>query len=218
LGVSATNGLDILKQKVLDVSKLAYREGLFAGTSGNLSALDRESGRVVITPTSIRYDVMTLEDMVVLSLDGSVVDGHRKPSSEWRMHLEIYRSRKDVGAVVHTHSPFATSFAVARKPVPLVLIEMIPFIGGDIPVAEFALPGSAELGLEALKVLEKRNACLLMNHGVLAIGTTIEQAHLRAVYTEDAAKICHFAMSLGDIHLVPEGAAKAMRQRLGIPE
>lgn len=212
------SNLVVLKQKVLDTAKLAYSEGLFAGTSGNLSALDRESGRVVITPTSLRYDAMTLEDLVVLDLDGAVTEGNRRPSSEWKMHLEIYRNREDVGAVVHTHSPYATAFAVARKPVPLVLIEMIPFIGGDIPVASFALPGSAELGLEALKVLGKRNACLLSNHGVLAVGATIEQAHIRAVYTEDASKIYHFALSAGDIHLVPEDAARAMRQRLGIPE
>jgi len=212
------SNLMVLKQKVLDTSKLAYSEGLFAGTSGNLSALDRESGRVVITPTSLRYDTMTLEDLVVLDLDGTVTEGNRRPSSEWKMHLEIYRHREDVCAVVHTHSPYATAFAVARKPVPLVLIEMIPFIGGDIPVADFALPGSAELGLEALKVLGKRNACLLSNHGVLAVGATIEQAHIRAVYTEDASKIYHFALGAGDIHLVPEDAARAMRQRLGIPE
>lgn len=212
------SNLMVLKQKVLDTSKLAYSEGLFAGTSGNLSALDRESGRVVITPTSLRYDTMTLEDLVVLDLDGTVTEGNRQPSSEWKMHLEIYRHREDVCAVVHTHSPYATAFAVARKPVPLVLIEMIPFIGGDIPVADFALPGSAELGLEALKVLGKRNACLLSNHGVLAVGATIEQAHIRAVYTEDASKIYHFALGAGDIHLVPEDAARAMRQRLGIPE
>jgi ribulose-5-phosphate 4-epimerase/fuculose-1-phosphate aldolase len=205
-----------LKQKVLDTSKLAYSEQLFAGTSGNLSALDTETGYVAITPTSLRYDTMTLDDIVVITLDGTVIEGRHKPSSEWRMHNEIYKQRSDMKAVVHTHSPYATAFAVTHEPVPLILIEMIPFIGGDIPVAEFAAPGSTELGLTSLVALASRNACLLANHGVLAVGASLEQAHIRAVYTEDAAKIYHFAKTVGKVHLVPEEAAQKMRDKLGI--
>lgn len=210
--------IEDLKREVLDAAKLAYKEALFAGTSGNLSAVDNETGLVVITPTSLPYDTMTVEDLVVLDLGGAVAEGTRKPSSEWRMHLEIYRHREDVSAVFHTHSPYATAFAVTGKRVPLVLIEMIPFIGGDIPVADFAMPGSVELGLEALRVIKNRSACLLKNHGVLAVGNSVGQAHLRAVYVEDAAKIYHLALSAGEPQMVPEAAVLAMKTRLRMKE
>ena len=203
-----------LKEEVLEHSKKAYQEALFAGTSGNLSALDPETGRVVITPTSYPYDIMQIEDLVVIELDGTVVEGRHRPSSEWRMHCEIYKHRRDVRAVVHTHSPYATAFAVAGKRIPLILIEMVPFIGGDIPVAEFRLPGSQELGLEAVRALIDRNACLLANHGVVAIGNSLDQAHIRAVYAEDAARIYHHAIGIGDVRLVPEESVEQMTRRL----
>ena len=208
-------GIPILKEKVLEHAKKAYQEALFAGTSGNLSAVDPETGRVAITPTSYPYDIMQADDIVVIELDGTVVEGKHRPSSEWRMHCEIYKRRSDVRAVVHTHSPYATAFAVAGKRIPLILIEMVPFIGGDIPVADFRLPGSQELGVEAVKALSGRNACLLANHGVVAIGNSLEQAHIRAVYAEDAARIYHHALGIGDVKLVPDEAVEQMKRRLG---
>lgn len=203
-----------LKQKLLAVAKESFAGGLFAGTSGNLSALDTGTGTVIITPSSVRYEEMTIGDLVVLRPDGTVVEGKHKPSSEWRMHCMVYRNRDDVFSVFHTHSPYATAFAVIRKKIPLILIEMIPFLGGDIPVAEPALPGSDDMGISALEVLNDRNACLLSNHGVLTIGRTVEQARIRAEYTEDAAKIYHYALAAGDVNLVPEAMAEEMRQRL----
>lgn len=200
-----------LKEEVLRTAKAGYREGLFAGTSGNLSARDPGSGLIVITPTSLAYDSMTVADLVVMDADGCVVDGTQKPSSEWSMHARVYKGREDVHAVLHTHSPYATSFAVLRKLVPPVLTEMIPFLGGDIPVAEFALPGSEELGVRALKALEGRGACLLANHGVVAIGASLEEAYLRAVYVEDAARIYHHALTVGDPCLVPEESVRKMK-------
>jgi L-ribulose-5-phosphate 4-epimerase len=108
-----------LKEDVLRGAKAGYDSGLFAGTSGNLSARDPSSGLIVITPTSLPYDSMTSGDLVVIEEDGRVVEGHRKPSSEWNMHVQVYKGRKDVLSVFHTHSPYATAFAVIRKPVPL---------------------------------------------------------------------------------------------------
>ncbi|HHY75500.1 MAG TPA: class II aldolase/adducin family protein [Firmicutes bacterium] len=197
-----------LKEEVLETAKAGYREGLFKGTSGNLSARDRGSGLVVITPTSLPYDTMTLEDLVVMDREGRVVEGFRKPSSEWKMHARIYKEKEDVFSVFHTHSPYATAFAVLRQPVPPVLTEMIPFIGGDIPVAEFALPGTEELGLRVAEALRERGACLLANHGVVAVGSSVREAYLRAVYVEDASRIYHHALSVGTPCLVPEEAIR----------
>jgi L-ribulose-5-phosphate 4-epimerase len=203
--------LEFLKKQVLETSIYSYKQGLFAGTSGNLSAFDKESNLVVITPTSIRYDEMTIEDIVIIDLEGNIIEGKRKPSSEWQLHCEIYKAKDNVYSVFHTHSPYATAFAVNRKPIPLILIEMIPFLGGEVPVAEIALPGTKELGLNALKVLDDRNACLLANHGVLAVGQSVDQAHIRAEYVEDAAKIYHYALNAGEIHLIPKYIENKMR-------
>lgn len=182
-----------MKQQVYNWTKQSYSEKLFAGTSGNLSMYDRESKIMVITPTSIPYETIQVEDMVAMKTDGTIIDGHYKPSSEWRMHAIVYDSKEEVNAIVHTHSPYATSFAVINKPIPCILIEMVPFIGGDVPLAKFAMPGTDGVGIEAVKALEERNGCLMANHGVLAVGKDLAQAHIRAVYIEDAAKICTLA-------------------------
>ena len=201
------------KKILLKMAHRSYEEALFAGTSGNLSVYDREKETMIITPSSIPYETMEEEDLVLMRLTGEIIEGKHKPCSEWRMHAAVYKERKDVGAVVHTHSPYATSFAVNRESIPVILIEMIPFLGGDVMVADFALPGTEDVGLEALKVLKGRNACLMSNHGVLAVGETLEQAHIRAIYVEDAAKIYSLARSNGDVKEVPEEFVEIMKNR-----
>lgn len=208
-----------LKEKVLENTLMAYDEGLFAGTSGNLSACDEAKEFLAITPSSFRYEKMTLDDIMVIRMsDGSIVEGRHRPSSEWRMHTAIMNGRPDIFGVVHTHSPYATSFAVTCMPIPLILIEMLAYIGGDIPVSDFAMPGTVALGERVVESLAKRNACLMRNHGAVAVGSTIEQAHLRAIYVEDAAKIYSLALGAGKIQTIPEEAVKAIKARLGLPE
>lgn len=201
--------IEMMKQEVCDFAKQSYSEKLFAGTSGNLSLFDGET--MVITPTSVAYETITANDMVAMKLDGTVLDGERLPSSEWRMHAAIYEAKPAVGAIIHTHSPYATAFAVNNKSIPTILIEMVPFLGGDIPLAKFAVPGTKDVGLEAVKVLVERTGCLLANHGVLTVGDTLTRAHIRAIYVEDAAKICSIAMGHGDIVTISEENISAMR-------
>lgn len=210
--------IEEMKQAVLDKAKQSFEERLFAGTSGNLSMRDPESGLMVITPGSVSYHTMKLEDIMVVTLDGEIREGTRKPSSEWRMHAEIYKHRPDVNGVVHTHSPYATGFAVAHENVPVILIEMMFFLLGDVPVAAYSTPGTPELGANALAVLDRRGACLMENHGVLAIGANLDQAHIRAVYTEDAAKICTIARMNGTVHTMPIEEQNKMRRKMGISE
>lgn len=208
-----------MKERVLENTLMAYDEGLFAGTSGNLSLCDEAKEILAITPSSFRYEKMTLDDIMVIRMaDGSIVEGRHKPSSEWKMHTAIMKGRQDIFGVVHTHSPYATSFAVTCMPIPLILIEMLAYIGGDIPVSDFALPGSVELGVKVIESLARRNACLMRNHGAVAVGGTVEQAHLRAIYVEDAAKIYSLALGAGPIKLIPDEAMKAMKARLGLPD
>ena len=186
-------------EDVLRISQKAFQEKLFAGTSGNLSICLREEKMIAITPTSVRYETMCWEDVVLIDFDGNIIDGHFNPSSEWRMHAEIYKQMPEVNAIVHTHSPYATAFAVVRQPIPQILIEMIPFLGGDVPLAVYAKPGTAELGTNVVQALgHDRYGCLMANHGVVTVGDTIDRAYLRAEYVEDAAKIYCYAKGLGD--------------------
>jgi L-ribulose-5-phosphate 4-epimerase len=208
-----------MKANVLENALLAYEEGLFAGTSGNLSLLDEAGKILAITPSSYSYKKMKIDDIVVIdAATGQTIEGRHKPSSEWRMHVAILKSRPELRGVVHTHSPYATSFAVLCKPIPLILIEMLGYIGGDIPLSDFELPGTEALGVTIAHTLARRNACLMRNHGAVAVGTTLDQAHLRAVYVEDAARIYSLALSLGEAQLIPGDAILAMKKKFGLPD
>ena len=128
------------KQELLETAKKLYKEKLVAGTSGNISVYNKKTKEMLITPTGTDYEMMVLDDLVVMKLDGTIMEGHNKPSSEWKMHAKVYVEREDVGGVVHTHSPYATGFAVCNEGIPVILIEMIPFLGGDVQVAKFDMP------------------------------------------------------------------------------
>ena len=191
------NTLQELKQEIVDRSLQAFHEGLFSGTSGNMSCYLRNEGKMLITPTSVRYDVMKAEDIVAMKLDGTILEGHLQPSSEWRMHAAVYAAKDEVNAIFHTHSPYATAFAVNHQTIPAVLIEAHVFLGGDIRCAQYATPGTKEVGLNAIPALEGRKGCTLANHGVLAVGEDLPHAYRNAEYIEDVAKICSIAKSLG---------------------
>lgn len=189
--------IDNIKEEIAKFAKKAYEEKLIAGTSGNMSVYLPSEDRMVITPSGYDYSIMKAEDMVVMDLDGKLLEGKLKPSSEWRMHAQIYKQIPRVRSIVHTHSPYATSFAVLNKEIPQVLIEMELFLKGSIEVSPYARQGSDQVGINAVPCLIEKNACLLANHGVVAVGETIGQAYINSVYAEDAAKIYHMALSVG---------------------
>ena len=202
------------KQLVLETTKRAYALGLFAGTSGNLSIYDAEKDEIYITPSSTPYETMQVEDIVTIDCEGHVLEGALQPSSEWRLHTAIYKARPDAKAVVHTHSPYATAYATMDKPIPMILVEMLPFIGDTVKVARFALPGDPAVGTEAVRALEGRKGCLLQNHGVVAIGEDLPAAFTTAVYIEDAAKICYLADTAGKPNPIPDEQIELFRARM----
>ena len=159
---------------------------------------------MLITPTSVRYETMQPADIVEMKLDGTILEEGKRPSSEWKMHTAIYEHYPEVSAVFHTHSPYATAFAVNHQTIPAVLIEAHMFLGGDIRCADYATPGTKEVGINALPALKDRGGCTLANHGVLAVGSTLEQAFLRAEYIEDLAKIYTIAKQIGNPIILPE--------------
>ena len=160
-----------LRQEMVDVCLESLHEGMFTGTSGNLSVALGD-GTMLITPTSVRYTVMRPVDIVRCDLDGNIIEGELQPSSEWRMHAAVYRAYPEHKAIFHTHSPYATAFAVVHKPIPPVLIETQIFLNGGVECAEYATPGTFAVGENAVPCLKDgRGGCLLNNHGVLAVGT-----------------------------------------------
>lgn len=207
----------ILQEKVRATALKAYQTGLIAGTSGNFSTFDRDLKVMAITPSGVNYETMKSEDITVLDMKGNRIEGELAPSSEWQMHLAIYEAMPEIGGVAHTHAPYATAFAVLNQPIPVVLIEMV-LLGGQVPVAPFALPGTLELGKNVAKTLmeEQTSACLLENHGALTIGATLEEAYIKSIYLEDSAKIYHFAKTIGEVQLVNETAIQKMKQKMGL--
>ena len=189
------------------------RHNLVVWTSGNVSGRDPASGLVVIKPSGVRYEDLTPENMVVVDLDGKVVEGRLKPSSDTDAHLYIYRHRPEVMGVVHTHSTFATAFAAIGKPIPVYLTAMCDEFGGPIPCGGYAKVGRDEIGQEVLRAIGESPAILMQNHGVFAIGKTPEAAVKAAVYVEDVARTVYYALQIGTPQEIPpEEVARAHRR------
>ena len=170
--------------------------GLVVMTSGNISGRDPESGLVVIKPSGYSYEEMTPDDMVVVDLDGKVIEGHLKPSTDTATHLYIYKHRLDVFGIGHTHSTYASSFAALGWPIPAVLTASA-MLGGEIPCGGYATIGGEQIGAEILRTIGSKRAVLLQNHGVFTIGDSARQAAKMAVEVEEIAKITHLAMLKG---------------------
>ncbi len=160
--------------------------GFMPSKSGNLSI--RTPGGFLITPSGLPYAEAGPEDLVELTLDGATLAGQRRPSSEWRLHADLYAARPDAHAIVHTHSPHATALSCARRPIP-ALHYMIAFAGGDdIRCSGYATFGTSELATQAVAALAGRRACLLANHGVVALGATLAGADVLAREVENLAR------------------------------
>lgn len=188
---------------------------LVTWTSGNVSGRDPGTGLVVIKPSGVRYEVLTPDQMVVLDLDGRVVEGNLKPSSDVHAHLYIYRHRSDLNGVVHTHSTFATAFAAVGRPIPPYLTAICDEFGGAIPCGGYAKVGGDEIGREVVRGLGSSPAILLKQHGVFAVGRTPEAAVKAAVMVEDVARTVFYALQLGELEELPgEEVARAHQRYL----
>ncbi len=177
-----------LRQRIIDLCREMNRSGLNQGTSGNISA--RLGDRMLLTPSATPYDAMVPEMIVSmpLSSDGTAWDGPLKPSTEWRFHRDILRARPEIGAVVHAHPIYATTLAITRRPIPACHYMVAVFGGRDVRCGPYARYGTPELSRIVLAALENRTACLLANHGTLALGDTLDRAMWRAVELETLAK------------------------------
>jgi L-ribulose-5-phosphate 4-epimerase len=207
--------LEQLRSEICRLHAELPRNNLVTWTSGNVSGREPESGLVVIKPSGIPYADLTPENMVVVDLEGKVVEGGLKPSSDTFAHIYVYRHRPDVNGIVHTHSTFATAWAAVGRPIPAVLTAICDEFGGPIPVGAYARIGNDEIGQEILRSIGSSPAILMKNHGVFTIGRTAEAAVKAAVMVEDVARTVFYALQLGQPdEIPPEEIARARRRYL----
>jgi L-ribulose-5-phosphate 4-epimerase len=201
------------RKKVIEVANRAKQEQLIPLTMGNFSIRDKETGYICVTPSGMEYSLLEPSDIVIVDLHGKVIDGIRKPSIETPMHCAVYRKREDVLAIAHTHSTFATAWASCGKAIPVVVAEVATLLAGAVECAPYKRPGTEELAETVSEYLGDRNAVLLENHGLLAVGTDLDSAYANAVVAEEGAKIAIYAMQIGAMKVIPEEECKMLRKK-----
>jgi L-fuculose-phosphate aldolase len=193
--VTEAVGHRALREAMIATARRMNGSGLNQGTSGNLSV--RVEDGFLLTPTGMDYDALVPEDLVLMRFDGSH-EGRRRPSSEWQLHRDLLVARAEVGAVLHAHSMFSTTLACLRRGIPAFHYMISAAGGSDVRCAEYATFGTAELALNALAALEGRKACLLANHGMLAMGVDLPAAFKLAVEVETLAAMYWRALQVGE--------------------
>lgn len=202
-----------LRRRLVSLAKRAAELGLMPGTWGNASArLDGD--RLLITPSGLEKDMLRPSDLVLVDMNGVKIKGTRKPSTEMPMHLAIYKARDDVGAVFHTHSTFATVLSVSGMGIPALTVEFGMVVGEDVPLIDYAEPGTVELAESVTKALGKdKMAAILRNHGAVAVGSTPEDALLVAMLVEMEARTYYLARLLGEPRGLPEDELRRLREK-----
>jgi L-ribulose-5-phosphate 4-epimerase len=205
--------LEKLKEELVQLHLELPKNNLVAWTSGNVSGRDPDTGCVVIKPSGVKYEDLRADQLVVLDLDGKIIEGNLKPSSDTASHLHIYRHRSDVNGIVHTHSTYATAFAALGKPIPVYLTAIADEFGGLIPCGGFALIGGEEIGRVVVESIGDSPAVLLKNHGVFTIGPDAEAAVKAAVMVEDVARTVWIALQIGTPDEIPGEDVAKLRYR-----
>jgi L-fuculose-phosphate aldolase len=198
-------------QAVLETGKAMADSGLVAGTWGNISVRSGTDA-FIITPSGMPYHDLTADDLVMVDLEGKVVQGRRKPSSEINLHKAIYRERRDIQGIVHTHSLYASAFAVTRKPLSPILDEMAQILGGEVKVAPYAPAGTVELADAAVKALGDSAAVFLANHGLVGVGRTLGEAFLVCQIVEKGAHTYLLSQLMGKPYLLTDEDVFALRK------
>ena len=196
--------LEALKAEVCEQNHELPRNALVVGSGGNVSGRDPMTGLVVIKPSGVKFDKLTPETMVVVDLDGNIVEGAMKPSVDTGIHLYIYKYREDVFGITHTHSPYATSFAARGEPIPAVLTPITHMIGRDVPCSRYATPGEVDTGRAVVEAAAGGMAALVKAHGVFTMGKSATEATSIAMYLEEAAMTTHLAMLRGPVEEMPQ--------------
>lgn len=201
------------RELIVEYGKQMSAQGLSRGTSGNISIYNNEEQLMAISPSGIGYFETVPEDIVVMDLQGNIIEGERKPSSEWGLHTVFYVNKPGTGAVVHTHSTFCTTFACLNQSIKAVHYV----IGGtgvsEVPVAPYQTFGTEELAQAAVKVCGKGKAVLLSNHGLVVVGASIQKAFNLAVNVEFVAEMQYRALCVGKPVILNDAQMAASMER-----
>lgn len=202
------------KREVLDVCQEMQRVALVIGSSGNASFRIPDTDTIAITPSSVDYSCMNTNDVMIINLEGDIIDGDRNPSTEHPLHTAIYKARPDVNAIVHTHGIYASALAVLQEPLPPIIDEFVIKLGGQIEVAKYGLPGTEELATNVVEALGPRNGVLLANHGGVCVGPTMDVALHNALLLERVAQIYLLASAVDKkkISLLPTESIEMQQQ------
>lgn len=193
--------LEELKKQIVKYAQQADRSGLCKHRSGNFSIRDPKTNYVCITPTGMDREEMTYHDVIVVDLDANVIEAEteqRRPTSESLMHLQVYKQYSRVNAIAHTHSRYATSFSVLKKPIPAIVYEILCLGCKDriVPVADYGRPGTPSLAENTANALERSDVALMQAHGVIAVDTDLKEALLKASYVEELAEVYYHALAI----------------------
>jgi L-fuculose-phosphate aldolase len=202
--------LENARSQVIEYAQRMTRDGLVKGTSGNISV--REGEFVAITPGATDYASMEIEDVIVVTLDGEIVEGRGKPSSELELHLELYR-KHEAQAVVHTHSTFATVVSVTETKLPAIHY-MVASMGGPVPVIPYRRYGSPELAAEVASAMSGRSALIMGSHGAVTIGASIGQAYTRSLNLEWMCQVYVEASNFGTPRILDDGEIEQVAARM----
>ncbi len=192
------------KKLIVDAGLQMLRSGLTVATWGNISARDSETGLIYLTPSGMPYDTITEDDIVVMNAKGEVVEGSRRPTIEFAMHLGILNKRPEINAVVHTHPIYSQIFACLHEEIPPIIDEAAQMMAGAVKCAEYGLPGTQELAYNVAAALGDGYACLMANHGSVCVGTSMEKAFTVSTVLEMSAQIYYMATCIGKPHIIPE--------------
>ncbi len=194
---------DEVKEQLLHAAQEMSSSGLVEGTAGNMAARLAD-GNAVLTPSSVDYMTMTLDDLVVCDLEGTVLEGHRSPTTEKALHLGALKLYPEINATMHCHAKYATMFAVTRQPIPAVIEEFVAYVGGDVEVADYKTTGSDELGVEVAKWVSDKSCVLMANHGLFAVGKDLKQVLHVGHLVERTAEIVWGARLMGEVVPIPD--------------
>ncbi len=201
--VYGTDALVSLKEELIAGAALVANIGLVPLTQGNLSLRDPQSGNILITPHDYPYDQLTVDDVVVLDLDGKVIEGFREPSHESPVHLAVYERRPEALGIVHAEPIYTNVFGVLHMPIAPLHVNTLIDVGGEVPVMPFAPSGSRQFGYDMLEVMGDKRAVVWANHGMLALGDSLGKAIHCTVMVEISAQLYHMALQHGQPHLIP---------------
>lgn len=203
------NSSSVDKRQVLEAAQQMVKSGMVVGTSGNVSMRTSElngNELIAITPSGRHYEFLTMSDIAVVDSEGKRIEGELPESIETMLHIGIYQIRKRVNAIIHAHPPFCGVLAVAGIGIPPILDDQVVYLGGDIKLSEYAVPGSRDMVDNVISALGTKNAVLIANHGALCVGSDMKEALTNCEILEQTAKIYVHALAIGKINSLPEEA------------